>query len=177
MTGAPAGLGELFKHSWNRSAIMRAVTCGAGPAGQGSPPRAPPTAGGSGVPAACTAACRRVREAPCIWGTSGLRGGGACGRCTRGRHLLLPRSVRSSEDKPHVKGAGGDVQIQGPGVVRRGGGQVAHSLAGGGGLLTGPKGRQPGSGPEGKAEPIPHPEDVEPGASAVACRRRSLSLT
>lgn len=77
MAGAPAGLGELFKHSWNRSAIMRAVTCGAGPAGQGSPPRAPPTAGGSGVPAACTAACRRVREAPCIWGTSGLRGGGA----------------------------------------------------------------------------------------------------
>lgn len=64
MAGAPAGLGELFKHSWNRGAIMRAVTCGAGPAGQGSPPRAPPTAGGSGVPAACTAACRRIHEGP-----------------------------------------------------------------------------------------------------------------
>lgn len=90
MTGAPAGLGELFKHSWNQSAIMRAVTCGAGPAGQGSPPRAPPTAEGSGAPAACTAACRRVREAPCIWGTSGLRGG----RC------LWPVHARAAPPPP-----------------------------------------------------------------------------
>lgn len=76
MAGAPAGLGELFKHSWNRSAIMRAVTCGAGPAGQGSPPRAPPTAGGSGVPAACTAACRRV-QGPVHLGDVGAAGAGA----------------------------------------------------------------------------------------------------